>query len=57
MRWELLKMGIRISTNSFAKGKAKINREREGFVKDQLNEVDRKICLSADLQNVDHELK
>ena len=57
MLWELLKIEIRISTISFAKGKANINRERELFVKDQLDELDRKICLSADLQNVDHELK
>ena len=55
--WELLKMEIRTSTISFAKGKAQINRERELFVKDQLDELDRKICLSTDLQNVDHELK
>ena len=48
---------IRISIISFAKEKAKINRECERFVKDQLDELDRKICLSADLQNVDHELK
>ena len=55
--WELLKMEIGTSMISFAKGKAKINRERELFVKDQLDELDRKICLSTDLQNVDHELK
>ena len=57
MLWELLKTEIRISTISFAKGKAKIYRERELFVKEQLDELDRKVCLSADLQNVDHELK
>ena len=50
-------MEIRTSTISFAKGKAQINRERKLFVKDQLDELDRKICLSTDLQNVDHELK
>ena len=50
-------MEIRTSTISFAKGKAQINRERGLLVKDQLDELDRKICLSTDLQNVDHELK
>ena len=50
-------MEIRISTISFAKEKAKVNRKCELFVKNQMDELDRKICLSADLQNVDHELK
>ena len=49
--------GIRISAISFAKKKAKINREREIFVKDLLDELDEKICLSDNLLNVEQELK
>ena len=50
-------MEIRISTISFAKKKAKINREREIFVKGLLDELYEKICLSDDLLNVEQELK
>ena len=39
------------------KKKAKINREREIFVKDLLDELDEKICLSDNLLNVEQELK
>ena len=55
--WELFKMEIRSSTISFTKGKSKLQRERELLVKDQLDELDRKICSSDDLQNIDQELK
>ena len=50
-------MEIRNSTISFTKGKSKLQRERELLVKDQLDELDRKICSNDDLQNIDQELK
>ena len=55
--WELLKMEIRSSTISFTKGKSKLQRERELLVKEKFDELDRKICSSDDLQNIDQELK
>ena len=55
--WELLKMEIRSSTIFFTKGKSKLQRERELLVKEQLDELDRKICSSDDLQNIDQDLK
>ena len=55
--WELLKMEIRISTISFCKGRAKINRRREISIKNQLDQHDEKICASDDALTLDEELK
>ena len=55
--WELLKMEIRMLTISYAKGKAKLRKSREVLVKDELDELDNKICSSQDLQNMEEELK
>ena len=55
--WELLKMEIRMLTISYAKGKDKLGKSREVLVKDELDELDNKICSSQDLQNMEEELK
>lgn len=55
--WELLKMEIRTSTISFSKGRAKINRRREISIKNQLDQLDEKICASNDALTLDEELK
>ena len=55
--WELMKMEIRTMTISFAKRKAQIVRKRETVIKEQLDELDKKICNSQNLDNIDPILK
>ena len=51
-------MEIRMLTISYyAKRKAKLRKSREVLVKDELDELDNKICSSQDLQNMEEELK
>ena len=50
-------MEIRTSTISFSKGRAKINRRREISIKNQLDQLDEKICASDDALTLDEELK
>jgi len=50
-------MEIRTSTISFSKGRAKINRRREISFKNQLDQLDEKICASNDALTLDEELK
>ncbi|XP_068707970.1 uncharacterized protein [Montipora foliosa] len=54
--WEMLKMEIRNVTISFAKGKASLVRKHEREIKARLDKLDKKICHSAGLNNVDQEL-
>ncbi|XP_068729059.1 probable DNA double-strand break repair Rad50 ATPase [Montipora capricornis] len=54
--WEMLNMEIRNVTISFAKGKASLVRKHEREIKERLDKLDKKICHSADLNNVDQEL-
>ena len=52
-------MEIQTSTTciSFSKGRAKINRRREISIKNQLDQLDEKICASDDALTLDEELK
>ena len=50
-------MEIRTSTIFFSKGRAKINRRREISIKNQLDQLDEKICASDDALTLDEELK
>ena len=54
--WEMLKMEIRNVTISFAEGEASLVRKHEREIKERLDKLDKKICNSADLNNVDQEL-
>lgn len=55
--WELMKMEIRTVTISFAKGKAQTIKKRETVIKEQLDELDKKICNSQNLDNINDTLK
>ena len=46
-------MEIRTSTISFSKGRAKINRRHEISIKNQLDQLDEKICASDDALTLD----
>ena len=50
--WELIKMEIRSTTISFSKGKAQAIRKHEVEIKQQLNELDKIICNSQNLDNM-----
>ena len=50
-------MEIRTLTISFSKGRAKINRRHEVSIKNQLDQLDEKICASDDALALDEELK
>ena len=54
--WELTKMEIRIATISFSKGRSKTINTREKEIKRLLAELDRIICNSDDLQDIEMEL-
>lgn len=43
--WELFKMKIRMFTISYSKGKAKLKKNCKILIKEQLDELDKKICL------------
>ena len=51
--WEMLKMEIWNVTISLAKGKASLVGKDERKIKERLDKLDKKICHSADLNNVD----
>ena len=51
--WELMKMEIRTTTISFAKGKAQTIKKCETVIKEQLDELDKKICNSQNPDNID----
>lgn len=53
--WEMLKMEIRNAKISFAKRKAKVSRNREAEIKEQLDDLDQKTCNSRNLENVNSE--
>ena len=55
--WELIKMEIRSTTISFSKGKAQAIRKHEVEIKQQLDEMDKIICKSRNLDNIDGILK
>ena len=55
--WELIKMEIRSTTISFSKGKAQVIRKHEVEIKQQLDELDKIICNSQNLDNIDGILK
>ena len=55
--WKLMKMEIRTVTISFAKGKAQTIKKRETVIKEQLDELDKKICNSQNLDNINDTLK
>ena len=55
--WELMKMEIRTVTISFAKGKAQTIKKCETVIKEQLDELDKKICNSQNLDNINDTLK
>jgi len=55
--WELIKMEIRSTTISFSKGKAQAIRKHEVEIKQQLDELDKIICNSQNLDNIDGLLK
>ena len=50
-------MEIRTVTISFAKGKAQTIKKRETVIKEQLDELDKKICNSQNLDNINDTLK
>ena len=51
--WELMIMELRSVTISFAKGKVKTVKNREAVTKEQLDELDKIICNSQNLDNID----
>ena len=55
--WELIKIKIRSTTISFSKGKAQAIRKHEAEIKQQLDEMDKMICSSRNLVNIDGILK
>ena len=55
--WELMKMEIRQSTMSYAKGKAKNMFLREDEIQMWMEELNQIICNSNDLQNIEDTLK
>ena len=55
--WEPIKMEIRSTTISFSKGKAKAICKLEVEIKQQLDELDKIICNSQNLDNIDGILK
>ena len=55
--WKLIKMEIRSTTISFSKGKAQAIRKHEAEIKQQLDELDKIICNSQNLDNIDEILK
>ena len=54
---ELIKMEIRGITISFSKGKAQAIREHDAEIKQQLDKLDKIICNSQNLDNIDEILK
>ena len=50
-------MEIRTMTVSFAKGKAQTIKKCETVIKEQLDELEKKICNSQNLDNIDPILK
>ena len=55
--WEMIKMEIRSITILFSKGKAQGTRKREVEIKEQLDELDKIICNSQNLNNIDEILR
>ena len=55
--WELIKMEIRSTTISFSKRKAQVTHTHEAETKQQLDELDKIICNSQNLDNIDGVLK
>ena len=55
--WELIKMEIRCTTILFSKGKAQAIHKHEVKIKQQLDELDKIICNSQNLDNIDGILK
>ena len=55
--WELLKMELRIFIIGYSKRKAITQRKRESEIKERLEELDKIICNSNVLQNVDTYLR
>ena len=55
--WELLKMELRTFIIGYSKRKAITQRKRESEIKERLEELDKIICNSNDLQNVDTYLR